>query len=214
MHEQMEEILKYFPNLTDTQKYQFEALKGLYEEWNAQINVISRKDIENLYTNHVLHSLAISKMIKFKTGSKICDLGTGGGFPGVPLAIMFPDTEFLLVDSIGKKLLVIDAVAEAIGLNNVKTHHGRVEEIKGKTFDFIITRAVATLDKLIPWCSNKIAKTHKNAIPNGLIALKGSINIKEEIRNAGRGIYSEITPISDYFADPFFVEKCIVYVQL
>jgi 16S rRNA (guanine527-N7)-methyltransferase len=210
----MDEIVKYFPKLSEQQVKQFIALKDLYEEWNSKINVISRKDIENLYTNHVLHSLAIAKYINFKSGSLICDLGTGGGFPGVPLAILFPECTFLLCDSIGKKLSVINAVGTSIGLNNVSTHHGRVEEMKGMSFDFIITRAVATLDKLIPWCRSKVSKKHINPIPNGLIALKGSTNIREEIKNAGRGIYTEVTPISDFFSEPFFEEKCIVYVQI
>jgi 16S rRNA (guanine527-N7)-methyltransferase len=185
----MDIILKYFNKLTDTQKQQFAALGPLYEEWNSKINVISRKDIENLYQNHVLHSLAIAKFINLKDGSKILDLGTGGGFPGIPLAIFYPNIQFLLVDSIGKKLTVINEVATAIGLSN------------------------ATMDKLVPWTRNLIATKHINPLPNGLIALKGMANIKEEIKSAGRGIYTDITPISQYFSEEFFQEKCVVYAQ-
>ena len=209
----MDIILKYFPNLSDVQLRQFEALRALYEDWNTKINVISRKDIENLYQNHVLHSLAIAKYINLKSGSKIVDLGTGGGFPGIPLAIYFPEVQFLLVDSIGKKLTVVNEVKDAIGLTNVVTHHGRIEEIKKQQFDFVVTRAVATLDKLIPWTQSKISQKHINPLPNGLIALKGMTHIKQEIKEAGRGVYTDITPISEYFEEEFFIEKCIVYAQ-
>jgi 16S rRNA (guanine527-N7)-methyltransferase len=209
----MDIILKYFPDLTEHQKNKFIALGPLYEEWNSKINVISRKDIENLYQNHILHSLAIAKFIKFKAGSKILDLGTGGGFPGIPLAIMFPDVQFLLVDSIGKKLTVVDEVAKATGLINIQIHHGRVEEIKKQQFDFVVTRAVATLDKLIAWTRNKISLKHQNALPNGMIALKGLTNIQSEIKDAGKGIYTDVTPISQYFSEEFFEEKCILYAQ-
>ena len=206
-------ILKYFPDLTDAQKNQFAALGPLYEEWNGKINVISRKDIENLYQNHILHSLAIARFMQFKSGSTVADLGTGGGFPGIPLAILFPDVQFLLVDSIGKKLTVVEEVANAIGLKNVQTHHGRIEELKKQQFDFIVTRAVATLDKLISWTRNKISSKHQNALPNGMIALKGLTNIRNEIKEAGKGIYTDVTPVSQYFSEPFFEEKCIVYAQ-
>lgn len=209
----MEIIHKYFKDLTDKQISQFNALQGLYEHWNAQINVISRKDIENLYQNHVLHSLVIAKTISFKPNSVLADLGTGGGFPGVPLAILFPECTFHCVDSIGKKLLVINEVCQAIGVTNVHTHHKRLEELKGLQFDFVITRAVATLDKLILWSRPKISKKHINALPNGIIALKGMNNLKEEIKAAGKGIYTEVTPISDYYDEEFFKEKCILYVQ-
>ena len=144
----MEIILSYFPNLSEEQKRQFQSLQDLYTKWNQQINVISRKDIENLYLHHVLHSLAIARYIQFKPGTDVLDLGTGGGFPGLPLAILFPETRFLLVDYIGKKLKVVNEVAAAIGLTNIETRHMRVEEIKDKKFDFVVTRAVATLDKL------------------------------------------------------------------
>ncbi len=208
----MEIILPYFSDLTDNQKKQFEALYPLYLEWNQQINVISRKDIENLYLHHVLHSLAIARFIQFKDGSQIVDLGTGGGFPGIPLAILFPECQFLLVDSIGKKLKVVEEVAAGIGLTNVKTRHSRVEDIKDLKFDFVITRAVATLDKLLMW-SRKIIKTkHINAIPNGIIALKGG-DIRSEIKLLPRGEYSEITPLTKYFREAYFEEKALVYIQ-
>lgn len=209
----MELIHTYFPNLTATQVKQFEQMYDQYAHWNSQINVISRKDIENLYQNHILHSLAIAKFIKFKSGSSIADLGTGGGFPGVPLAVMFPEVQFHLIDSIGKKLLVVNEVCKAIGVANVTTHHARLEELKKVEFDFVVTRAVATLDKLIIWTRTKIAKKEQNPIPNGIIALKGMNLIKEEIKAAGKGIYTEINPLSEFYKEPFFEEKCLLYVQ-
>ncbi len=208
----MEIILSYFPNLSEEQKRQFQSLQDLYAEWNQQINVISRKDIENLYLHHVLHSLAIARYIQFKPGTDVLDLGTGGGFPGLPLAILFPETRFLLVDSIGKKLKVVNEVAAAIGLTNIETRHIRVEEIKDKKFDFVVTRAVATLDKLFYWSKKLIKTKHINALPNGIIALKGG-NIREEIKLLPRGEYAEITPLSKYFKESFFEEKALVYIQ-
>ena len=208
----MEIILSYFPNLSEEQKRQFQSLQELYAEWNQQINVISRKDIENLYLHHVLHSLAIARYIQFKPGTDVLDLGTGGGFPGLPLAILFPETRFLLVDYIGKKLKVVNEVAAAIGLTNIETRHIRVEEIKDKKFDFVVTRAVATLDKLFYWSKKLIKTKHINAFPNGIIALKGG-NIREEIKLLPRGEYAEITPLSKYFKESFFEEKALVYIQ-
>ncbi len=208
----MEIILSYFPNLSEEQKRQFQSLQELYAEWNQQINVISRKDIENLYLHHVLHSLAIARYIQFKPGTDVLDLGAGGGFPGLPLAILFPETRFLLVDSIGKKLKVVNEVAAAIGLTNIETRHIRVEEIKDKKFDFVVTRAVATLDKLFYWSKKLIKTKHINALPNGIIALKGG-NIREEIKLLPRGEYAEITPLSKYFKESFFEEKALVYIQ-
>lgn len=208
----MDLIKKYFPKLSDTQSAQFEALFDVYTEWNEKINVISRKDIENLNVNHILHSLAIAKYTEFSAGSKILDLGTGGGFPGIPLAIMFPEVDFLLVDSVGKKLKVAEAAVEKLNLKNVTTRHGRVEELKGETFDFVITRAVAATEKLLFWTHNLYAEKEQNPIPNGLIALKG-INLKEELSFLGKKSYYEITAISSYFEEEYFKEKCVLYVQ-
>lgn len=208
----MEIIQSYFPQLSEAQIKQFQGLQSLYAEWNMQINVISRKDIENLYLHHVLHSLAIAKYIQFKPGTDILDLGTGGGFPGIPLAILFPECRFLLVDSIGKKLKVVDEVAEAIGLSNIETRHIRVEEIKDRKFDFVVTRAVATLDKLFYWSKKLIKTKHINALPNGIIALKGG-DVRAEIKLLPRGEYAEITPLQKYFKESFFEEKALVYIQ-
>jgi 16S rRNA (guanine527-N7)-methyltransferase len=203
----MELIKKYFPELSNEQIRQFEMLSGLYKDWNDKINVISRKDIDNLYLHHILHSLAIAKYITFKPKSVILDLGTGGGFPGIPLSILFPEVYFLLVDSIGKKIKVVNEVSSAIGLKNVKSLHGRVEEIKTKKYDFIVTRAVAS-----NWSRKLISTNHRNSIPNGIIALKGG-NIKEEMKAIPKGEYYEIIPLSDYFGEEFFDEKVLVYFQ-
>lgn len=208
----MQKIKSYFPDLTDRQLQQFEALHGLYADWNGKINVISRKDIDNLYERHVLHSLAIARFIKFRKGAKIVDLGTGGGFPGIPLAILFPETEFLLIDGTGKKITVVNAVTEAIGLENAKGRQVRAEALKMK-FDFVVTRAVATMDKLLPWAQRLIHQNDIHAIPNGLIALKGG-RIKDEIAALPKGVYTEYYPITDYFKVPFFEEKYLVYMQM
>jgi 16S rRNA (guanine527-N7)-methyltransferase len=208
----MEIIKKYFPELTPHQLQQYEQLAPLYKEWNEQINVISRKDIDNIYLHHVLHSLSLIKYIKFKPGSNIVDLGTGGGFPGIPLAIYYPDCQFYLVDSIGKKLKVVDEVASAIGLTNVKTSHSRVEDVKNMKFDFVVTRAVATIDKLVNWSRKSISQKHINSLPNGILALKGG-NIKEELKLLPKGEYSEVKPIINYIPEEYFNEKSIVYVQ-
>lgn len=208
----MEVILKYFPNLTTEQQTQFAALEGLYREWNDKINVVSRKDIENLYIHHVLHSLAIAKLISFKPKADILDLGTGGGFPGIPLAILFPETNFVLIDSIGKKIKVAQAVTEGVGLKNVQVLNGRAEEIKHQKFDFVVTRAVATFDKLASWSFKLLKKQAMHAYPNGIIALKGR-NVKREIQNMGFKAYYEETPIIKYFKYEYFEEKAIVYMQ-
>lgn len=208
----METLLNYFPDLTTQQQEQFQQLTALYTEWNAQINVISRKDIENLSTRHVLHSLSIAKIIEFKAGSKVLDLGTGGGFPGIPLAILFPKTQFWLVDSIGKKIKVVEAVAKALGLKNVVAKHCRAEEIKIR-FDFVVTRAVAKLPQLLRWTRLLYSKKHQHIIPNGLLALKGTNNAAAETKQIGTDSYSEVHPLSDIFEDPYFETKCIVYVQ-
>lgn len=207
----MESILKYFPDLTEKQIEQFRQLGPLYREWNEKINVISRKDIDNLYEHHVLHSLAIAKVITFKPKARILDLGTGGGFPGIPLAILFPETLFTLIDGTRKKITVVTEVAQAIGLDNVTARHIRVEEFKGR-FDFVVTRAVAKLEKLVPWSFRLIKEKQQHALPNGLLALKGG-NIKEEIQSLDRGAYTETFPLSDFFDLSYFQEKYVVYVQ-
>ena len=208
----MTEILKYFLNLTPEQQNQFAALLPLYTEWNEKINVVSRKDIDNLNLHHVLHSLAIAKIMGFKDGTHILDLGTGGGFPGIPLAILYPSVNFLLVDSTAKKIRVVQEVATALGLKNVEGQHIRVEDIKGVQFDFVVTRAVTSLDQLFRWSRRLIKNKHINILPNGILALKGG-NIREEIKALGKGQYVEVTPISKFFAEDYFEEKVVAYVQ-
>jgi 16S rRNA (guanine527-N7)-methyltransferase len=205
-----QKIFQYFPSLTNQQVQQIEALEGLYKEWNDKINVISRKDIDNLYEHHVLHSLAIARFISFTPGTKIFDLGTGGGFPGIPLSILFPECQFTLADGTAKKIVVVNEVIRQLNLNNAKGVAKRAEEVKEK-FDFVVTRAVAKIDKLLPWSRRLIHHNHKNSYPNGLIALKG--NIKEEINLLDKHEYREIIPIQQYFSETFFEEKFIVYVQ-
>ena len=208
----MEEILDYFPNLSQIQIAQLSELGELYTEWNAKINVVSRKDIENIYHKHVLHSLAIAKVIEFKPDAEILDLGTGGGFPGIPLAILFPETKFTLVDGIRKKITVVQEVVKALGLKNVVAKQARAEEMKGQKFDFVVTRAVATLDKLMPWTQRLYKKQHQHFMPNGLFALKGG-DLKKEIKALGKGEYAERFSLRDFFEGEFFEEKSIVYVQ-
>ena len=206
----MDIILKYFPELTDTQKEQFMALYDLYTDWNSKINVISRKDITNLYEHHVLHSLGIAKVINFKQDTEIMDLGTGGGFPGIPLAIMFPDTQFHLVDSIGKKVKVATEIASAIGLKNVTTRHCRAEEEK-RMFDFVVSRAVMPLTDLLKIIRKNIKKGQCNALPNGLICLKGG-----ELQNEVMPVKHQtlIYDLKDYFEEEFFETKKVVYVTI
>lgn len=207
----MEDIIfKYFPQLSPLQKAHFQQIFEIYKDWNEKINVVSRKDFENFYIHHVLHSLAIAKFIAFKKGSLVMDIGTGGGFPTIPLAIFFPDVNFLAVDSIQKKLKVVDAVIEELKLTNVKTYWGRAEHVP-KQFDFIITRAVAPLDDLIRWGRGKIHPISFNDRHNGMIALKGG-DLKEEIKTCGRSV--KLTPISDYFTEDFFATKYIAYTKL
>ena len=206
----MEQILKYFPNLTERQIEQFRMLDELYHDWNSKINVISRKDIDNLYEQHVLHSLGIADYIRFKPGTEIMDLGTGGGFPGIPLAIMFPECKFHLVDSIGKKIKVCTAVAEALGLENVTTRHCRAEEEK-RQFDFVVSRAVMPLMDLIKIIRKNIKKEQKNALPNGLICLKGGELDKETMPMKN---HVTISSLSDVFHEEFFETKKVVYVSL
>lgn len=207
----MQLIQKYFPDLTPRQLEQFAALDGLYRDWNEKINVISRKDIDNLYEHHVLHSLAIAKFIQFKNATKIMDLGTGGGFPGIPLAIMFPKCRFHLVDSIAKKLKVIDAVSEALELKNVFTFHSRVEQMPYQ-YDFIVTRAVAQLSDLLAWTKGKSLYKDQNALPNGLIALKGG-DLAAELAAAEAKLIKQL-PLSVFFKEDFFKDKSLVYVKL
>ena len=205
----MELIRKYFPELTETQINQFEALEGLYRDWNAKINVVSRKDIDELYLRHVLHSLAIAKVIQFKDDSTILDVGTGGGFPGVPLAIMFPNCKFHLVDSINKKLKVINAVCEALEITNIKTTHSRVEAID-ETFDFIVSRAVTAMPEFTKWVKGKIEKRQQNDLKNGILYLKGG-DLTEELRQ-----YTNVKAflLSDYFEEDFFETKKVIYLPL
>ena len=203
-------ILKYFPDLTATQKEQFEALYPLYADWNSKINVISRKDITNLYEHHVLHSLGITQVIHFKPGTQIMDLGTGGGFPGIPLAILFPDTQFHLVDSIGKKVRVATEIANAIGLKNVTTRHCRAEEEK-QLFDFVVSRAVMPLADLLKIIHKNIKKEQQNALPNGLICLKGG-ELENEVLPVKHKTF--IQDLKDTFEEPFFETKKVVYVTI
>ena len=203
-------IHTYFPKLTAQQSERMEALYDLYVHWNAQINVISRKDIDLLYERHVLHSLAIYKFLPFTNGSLVLDIGTGGGFPGIPLAIMQPEVEFVLVDSIGKKIKVVNEVAAALNLKNVKGIHQRAEEIKTK-FDFVVSRAVAELQLLINWSDNKMKKDQINGLPNGLICLKGG-DLKEELSVVKRHV--DVFPLTDYFKEEFFETKKLIYVPL
>lgn len=206
----MEQLLKYFPNLTSTQKTQFEALYDLYFEWNSKINVISRKDIENLYEHHVLHSLAIAEIIHFQPGTTILDVGTGGGFPGIPLAILFPESTFVLIDSIGKKIKVGTEVSTAIGLKNITLKHSRVQEEKGK-YDFVVSRAVMPLGDLVKLVQKNVSKKHINALPNGLICLKGG-ELQHEMQPYKN--IAELYDVSNFFNEEFFKTKKAVYVPL
>lgn len=204
----MDLILKYFPDLTEEQKRQFAALYDLYLDWNSKINVISRKDIENLYEHHVLHSLGIAKVIRFRPGTQIMDLGTGGGFPGIPLAILFPEVQFHLVDSIGKKVRVASEIANSIGLKNITFRHARVEEEKGK-FDFVVSRAVMPLTDLLKIIRKNISSKQQNALPNGLICLKGG-----ELGNETMPVKNKTTlwDLKEFFEEEFFETKKVVYV--
>ncbi|MBY8962157.1 16S rRNA (guanine(527)-N(7))-methyltransferase RsmG [Flavobacterium sp. D11R37] len=205
----MEEILKQFPNLTEKQKQQFEMLGPLYSEWNAKINVISRKDIEELYTRHVLHSLGIAKVMPFKPGARVMDVGTGGGFPGIPLAILFPETEFYLIDIIAKKIKVVQEVANALGLTNLKAEQKRAETVKGG-FDFIVSRAVTNMPDFVKWVRGKVKKDQNHDLPNGILYLKGG-DLTEELQ-----VFQRVTlyNLSDYFTDEFFETKKVVHLAM
>lgn len=205
----MELILKYFPNLTEDQINNFKKLESLYKDWNIKINVVSRKDIDELYLRHVLHSLGISKVISFKDGSRILDVGTGGGFPGIPLAILFPECSFHLVDSIAKKLKVVNEVVEGLGITNVRTTHSRVEAIN-ETYDFIISRAVAAMPTFVHWTKGKISKKHNHELKNGILYLKGG-DLNEELQNYQK---ATIYNLSDYYTEPFFETKKVVHLPL
>ena len=205
----MDIILKYFPDLLEKQIKQFSQLQDLYNEWNAQINVISRRDLENLYLKHVLHSLAIAKVISFADGTKVLDVGTGGGFPGIPLAILFPNVEFLLVDSIGKKIKVVNEVANSIGLKNLRAEHKRAEQVDGQ-FDFVVSRAVTRMKVFQQWVRKRISTKQKNILFNGILYLKGG-DLKEELK----GIKNvELYNIPDFFEEEFFETKKVVYIRL
>jgi 16S rRNA (guanine527-N7)-methyltransferase len=206
----MEQIRHYFPQLTPTQMDQFAQLKGLYELWNAQINVISRKDMDDFYDRHVLHSLGIAKIMSFAPGSTVLDIGTGGGFPGIPLAILFPEVQFHLVDSIGKKIKVVKEVAAALELKNVKASHARAEEIK-EQFDFIVSRAVTAMPNFLPWTKGKFKSTQRNTFSNGILYLKGG-DLQEELNGVKQPF--KLFALSEIFTESFFETKAVVYVQM
>lgn len=205
----MQEILKHFPNLSDTQIDQFTRLEGLYKDWNAKINVISRKDIDELYTRHVLHSLGIAKVQEFKPGSYVLDVGTGGGFPGIPLAILFPETRFYLIDVIAKKIKVVQEVADGLGLQNVKAEQIRAENVKGD-FDFIVSRAVTNMPDFVKWVKDKIKKKQNHEHKNGILYLKGG-DLTEELQDFPK---ATLYNLSDFFEDEFFETKKVVHLPL
>lgn len=205
----MEEILRQFPNLTPEQIEQFEKLQALYEDWNAKINVISRKDIDELYTRHVLHSLGIAKIQEFTKGTYVLDVGTGGGFPGIPLAILFPDTRFYLIDVIAKKIKVVNEVVTALGLKNVKAEQIRAENVKGD-FDFIVSRAVTNMPDFVSWIKDKIKKQNKHELKNGILYLKGG-DLTEELKDFPKATEYNL---SDYFKEEFFETKKVVHLPL
>ena len=205
----MEAILKQFPDLSDNQILQFQKLQGLYEDWNAKINVISRKDIDELYTRHVLHSLGIAKIIDFRPGSKIMDVGTGGGFPGIPLAILFPEVDFYLIDVIAKKIRVVNEVAAGLGLKNVKAEQKRAELVK-QEFDFIVSRAVTNMPDFVKWVDDKVAKKQNHELANGILYLKGG-DLTEELASFPKATQYNL---SDFFTDEFFETKKVVHLPL
>jgi 16S rRNA (guanine527-N7)-methyltransferase len=207
-----EALATYFPSLDEERLDLFAKLEELYRTWNSRINLISRKDIDQLYEHHVLHSLAIAKLIRFQPGASILDIGTGGGFPGIPLAIMFPDVSFHLVDGTLKKIRVVQDVAEQLSLKNVRASAERVESLRGRTYDFAVSRAVATMEQLRQWSHRLLKEQHRHVLPNGLLALKGG-NLQSELKALPKGEYSEVYAISDWFDLPYFHEKFVVYLQ-
>lgn len=208
----MKLIEKYFPKLTEQQLAQFALLDDLYRDWNSKINLISRKDIDNLYERHILHSLAIARFLKFQAGAEILDVGTGGGFPGIPLAILFPETKFHMIDGTKKKVMVVQDVVEKLELKNATAQQVRAEELKKRKFDFVVTRAVAVLPTLLMWCQKLFKEEGIHAIPNGIIALKGG-DVDKEIKSLPKGEYAEAYPVSKYFKGEFFEEKYVLYLQ-
>ena len=206
----MDKIIKYFPELTERQRQQFAALLPLYEEWNAQINVISRKDMEHFYEHHVLHSLAIAKVVRFKSMTEILDVGTGGGFPGVPMAIMFPNARFTLIDSIGKKIKVVSDVIDRLGLTNAKAMQIRAEQLDGE-YDFVVSRAVTTLGEFVPWVRGKISKTHYHDLRNGILYLKGG-DLKSELFPFRHKVRT--WDINQWFEGEWFDTKKVIYLPL
>lgn len=202
-------VLKYFPKITALQKEQFRQMQALYQDWNVKINVVSRKDIDELYLRHVLHSLGIAKVVQFREGAEVLDVGTGGGFPGIPLAILFPEVQFTLVDSIGKKIKVVDEVVSGLGLTNVRTYNSRVEDIDGK-FDFIVSRAVAAMPTFVHWTRGKIKKKSVHALENGILYLKGG-DLTEELQEYQN---ARIYALSDFFEEEFFETKKVVYLRM
>jgi 16S rRNA (guanine527-N7)-methyltransferase len=203
-------IFKYFPNLSEDQKHKFEQLYDLYEDWNSQINVVSRKDFDQFYERHVLHSLGIAQVINFKPGTDILDVGTGGGFPGIPLAIIHPEANFFLVDSIGKKIKVVKEVVEALDLKNVFAGQKRAEELE-QEFDFVVSRAVTQMSKFIPWVQKKFKRKAINGYPNGILYLKGG-DLRDELKEISN--YKEIIELSDFFEEEFFETKKVVYIRM
>jgi 16S rRNA (guanine527-N7)-methyltransferase len=206
----LKHILNHFPNLTEEQIKQFAQLYDQYIEWNSQINVISRKDLDEFYIRHVLHALGIAKVMSFQDGSKILDIGTGGGFPGIPLAILFPQVQFTLVDSIGKKIKVVKAICDSLEIKNVTAIHERAENVKGK-FDFVVSRAVTAMERFIPWCKGKFANKQNNSLPNGILYLKGG-DLSEEMKPVQQSY--TIYPLTAYFENEFFETKQVVYVNM
>lgn len=208
----VETIYQYFPDLSERQREQFAALDALYRDWNAKINVISRKDIDNLYVHHVLHSLAIAKVVSFRDGAQVLDLGTGGGFPGIPLAILFPQANFHLIDGTAKKIRVCQEVMDALALQNCRAEQKRAEELKRPSYDFVVTRAVAKIEQLANWSLRLISQKQRHGLPNGILALKGK-GLKEELAALPKGAYVEEYPIDKWFSEDFFAAKEVMYLQ-